>query len=259
MVFLEHIDFETMSPRLLTCVFSTTLPLVAAWERHVVAGGDETIDHPQAHSLAFFTRHPLLRSEDPNTFRNLTPEQKVAKAKNEKSTVEVNFVGTVRGFTIYDVLIRFERPGGDVWKLILVKIGPDRFREIYHLEAAYDTQIEHPFVAKVGTEYILVSRDVFAGNGVETCQAYFWFDKDGPTWINWSPIWQAARSVAPKDGWAIEVNWSDRQDLIKSTFPVPVRGEGDSTCCRGFVHVRFSLERGHIIVLGATYDADAEH
>jgi hypothetical protein len=235
-----------------------TLPVVAAWERHVVAGGHETIDHPPAHSLAFFTRQPLLRSEDPNTFWNLTPEQKVAQAKSEKATVEVNFVGTLRDFAIYDVLIRFEQ-AERVWKLILVKIGPNRFREIYHLEAAYDTEIEHPFVAKVGPEYILVSRDVFAGNGVETCQAYFWFDKGGPMWIDWSPIWQAARSVAPKDSWVIEVNWSSRQDIIKSTFPVPVRGDGDSTCCRGFVHVHFSVERGHIIVRGATYDADAEH
>lgn len=245
----------TMHFGALTLVALSVFPASAAWERHVIAAPANRIDHPQAHSLAFFTRYPLLRTEDPSAFGNCTPEQKLAKAKSTKATAEVSLAGKLSGFAIYDVIVHFEEDSAS-WKFILVKIGPNRYREIYHLEAGFMDEIKHSAVVRIGDRHILRSVDTVAGNGVATYQAYFWFDKDGPTWIDWTPIWNAARLAAPSDGRTMEKDWNSAKDLAHF-FRVPIRGTNDYTCCSGSVDVKFVINHGRIQVVEAKYNPDA--
>ena len=252
-----------MDLRLLTCIVLTWIPLSAAWERHVITPEDDRIDHPAPHALSYFTRYPLLRSEYSQVFWGCTPEQKIARAKATKAKAEVSLVGKVTGFAIYDVITHFEEEGSTTWKFILVQTGPDRFREIYHPEPSQsDSRIEPSIVVKGSGEFFLRTRAWVGGNGGYTYEEYYGFNKYGPIHIDLSPIGKAAGFVLPSDvGESMGpegTDWSNPEDLAKSIFSVPVVGK-NLRCCIGFVHVRFRVEGGHIIALGATYDAEAEH
>ena len=239
------------------------LPMIAAWERHVIAPKDDRIDHPAAHALSYFTRYPLLRSEDSDTFRGCTPAQKIARAKTTKAKSDVSLVGKMAGFEIYDVITHFEGEGNTTWKFILVQTGPGRFREIYHLEPnQVDSRVEPSIVVNSNGESFFRTRDWVGGNGGYTYEEYFSLDRDGPIRIDLGPIGKAAAAVVPSDiGQSMGpqgADWSNPEDLAKSIFSVPVVGK-NLRYCSGFIHVRFGVEHGRIIVLGATYDAEAEH
>ena len=249
-------DFVRTQCRLITFAALAVFTGNAAWERHVIAGQGDKVDRPQAHSLAYFTHSPLLRTEDPSVFWNCTLAQKLEKARQAKADISVQRVGILHGYAIYEVLTKFEAPGG-IWKFILVKVGPDRFREIYHVEADPLDDIEHSSIVVVGDQQILRSRDVISGNGVVTLEAYFWFDANGPTWIDLAPIWNAARSAAPKESRISEVDWNNTEEL-KTRFRVPVQDSTSSICCNGFVHVKFVIKKGRVQVIEAKYDPDAE-
>ena len=167
------------------------------------------------------------------------------------------------GFVIYDVITHFEEEGSTTWKFILVQVGPDRFREIYHLEPnQVDSRVEPSIVINSNRESFLRTRDWVGGNGGYTYEEYFSLDRDGPIHIDLDPIGKAAGAVVPSDiGQSMGpqgADWSNPDDLAKSLFSVPVVRK-NLRCCTGFVHVRFRVAHGHIIVLGATYDAEAEH
>jgi hypothetical protein len=252
-----------MGPRILTCIVLMALPMVAAWKRHVITPEDDRIDHPAPHALSYFTRYPLLRTEYSQVCWGCTPTQKTARAKATKAKAEVSLVGKVAGFAIYDVITHFEEEGSTTRKFILVQTGPDRFREIYHLEPnQWDSRIERSVVVEGSGDSFLRTRDWVGGNGGYTYEEYYWLDGNGPHPIDLSPVKEAAAFVVPSDiGQSMGpqgADWSNPEDLAKSIFSVPVVGK-NLRCCSGFVHVRFRVEHGRIIVLGATYNAEAEH
>jgi hypothetical protein len=73
-------------------------------------------------------------------------------AKEPKA--EVHVVGTISGLTIYDVFYRFQSEGAIDWKSILVRAGPNRYREIYHDEPI-EGKANPSFFVKLGAETFL--------------------------------------------------------------------------------------------------------
>jgi hypothetical protein len=101
----------------------------AAWQRQVMTPKAEWVDTPEPHSLAYFTQYPMLRDEGGGFCSLCTPDQRLAEAKKREIRTELHLVGTLQGFEVYDLFYRFECEGCVDWKSILVKTGPDLYRE----------------------------------------------------------------------------------------------------------------------------------
>jgi hypothetical protein len=149
------------------------------WKRHVITAKGEWFDSSTAHSLAYFTQYPLLLDEE---FCYLcTPGKRLADAKAAKEPrAEVHLVGKIRGLLIYDVFYRFN-DGTVAWKSILVKTGPDRYREIYRREPTQvDARVLPSTLVRIGQETLLHARYSVGGNGGEFEDDYYSFRQNGP-------------------------------------------------------------------------------
>jgi hypothetical protein len=111
-----------------------------------------------------------------------TPEKRLAAAKAAKEPrAEVRLVGKIGTFFIYDVFYRFQSEGSVDWKSILVKVGPDRYREIYHCEPTQvDARALPSALIRVGTEVFLHSRYSVGGNKGMVEDDYYSFRQNGP-------------------------------------------------------------------------------
>jgi hypothetical protein len=86
------------------------------------------------------------------------------------------------------------------WKSILVRVGPDRYREIFHLQAFYSTvSIARSQIIQSGRERVLATMDSDGGNGGSCWEGYWWFDSLGPHALDFSHLRAAVLSRVPGD------------------------------------------------------------
>lgn len=109
---------------------------------------------------------------------------------------------------------------------------------------------------KAGTETLVgLQDDCYRQN---TVQQYFWFGGDFPTRVDLSPIWKAAKKVAPNTA---EI-WGGFDGRV--AFPAGRTETGliikpDWRCCSaGTVSVAFHLESGHVVVTRAHLNSERE-
>jgi hypothetical protein len=233
------------------------LPAGAAkWERYVHKGKGSGVDHPEPHPLSYFTRNPSLN--DAGGVCNTCP--------SKKQRTEVRLVGKVHGFKIYDVFYYFTRrwinpPPGNAelhderleWKAILVRAGPNQYREIWRSEKTQG-DIFPSFLFQVGNETLL--------GLVDECYRLYcekqnwWVTKDGVLRIDISPIWKAAGEVLP-EGHVIYDEFNGRKHFAAGQTQVrmlKVKKSGPYRLAKGAITVNFTLERGQITVTGVKYD-----
>ena len=248
---------------LLILASAPALPMGGTWQRHLV--NSDRFDVSEPHPLAYFTEYPLLLELDPCD--DCSPEKRSAQAKEMGFTSEVAFVGTLEGFAIYDVFYRSQEER-ERWKSILVRTGKDEYREIYHTES-FGPAGGSPLSAKiitVGKEQLLQTR---CWDGPRSYQDDYWFfDKAGPTIVDFSPILTAARSVLPKGMrlYAFEDEstpgthylWQFDHPALTSTLWVLNRDE-PYCCSGGRIDVTFRLNQGRVVVTGKRYDPKARH
>jgi hypothetical protein len=172
------------------------------WKRHVMTPKDRWFDTPTPHPLAYFTQYPALLDMSGDFCYLCTPEKRLAAAKAAKEPkAEVHLVGVIRGFTIYDLFYRFQSDGAVDWKSILVKIGADSYREIYHCEPTQvDASALPSVIIRVGTEPLLKSQYFVGGNRGDFEDDYFWFGKNGPTLVDLRQFSGATSGKRPMRG-----------------------------------------------------------
>ena len=189
---------QAMCGRLLALVILLILP-AGAWQRIVRTAKGSSVDFPQAHPLAYFTRYPVLRDESGDFCYLCSPEKRLAEAKKVAVKAELHFIGTFHGHRVYDVFDHFVGEGDVDWKSILVKTGQDRYREIYHVEPTQiDARCDPSVIVKAGSDRVLGTRYEVGGNQRAYGDDYFWFDAAGASWIDLDPIYRAAESVLPE-------------------------------------------------------------
>jgi hypothetical protein len=178
-------------------------------------------------------------------------------AKEPKA--EVHLVGTIRGLRIYDVFYRFNGEGSRDWKSILVRTGPDNYREIYHNQP--NEGVANPsFLIKIGEETALGVKD--NEYRLDVMEAYWCFNASGPEQLDFEPVWEAAGKVIPK-GYSIIELLNRRTTLPNLTVSIDVLGPLPSQCCdfrgtfRGTVNVKFRIEQCRIRVTDADFQPDA--
>jgi len=229
----------------------------------------EWVDMPEPHPLNYFTQYPMLRDESGDFCSSCPPERRLAEAKKFNIRTELTLVGTLAGFSIYDLYYRFEGPGATDTKLILVKIGGDQYREIYHREPTQvDARAKPSVFVKVGNERFLFAEYIVGGRSPSTYD-YFWFDQDGATFVDFAPILTAARPLIPSGKtlrWIYEMDgktpgthylWDHTSPLV-SRVRLTDKIENNSPVVEaGVVEVEFKFDHGRVVTTKATYTPDA--
>jgi len=179
-----------------------------------------------------------------------TPEDKARSADKYSIQTTTKPVGVLAGFHIVDVLYRVS-PRNDPtraapddrvnWKFILVQVGPDRYREIFHLQWPSRTLSR---IVQSGGERVLVSMDPDGGNSGGCFEGYWWFDQAGPHALDFSRVETAIRNAIPRDARLFGMLCSNL-DLAAQQIRVWVPKKGPFRDFVGEVTARFRL-RGPI-------------
>jgi hypothetical protein len=174
--------------------FALSIPLNAQWRRAVFSGKGEFVDEPAAHPLSYFTSNPFARDDGNEFCVSCASSDKAQSAHKYTIQPIVKPVGALAGFRILDIFYRANPQGSASasaakWKSILVQVGPDRYKEIFHLQAFYTTASLKPTqILRSGNESVLATMDFDGGNGGGCWQGYWWFDSKGPHSLNFSPL-----------------------------------------------------------------------
>jgi hypothetical protein len=84
------------------------------------------------------------------------------------------------------------------YKMLLVQVGSDQYREIYHLENEGEMAPLKPAqIIKVGTQPILETYDTVLGTGEFCAEAYWRFDESGPRPLDFGAVDGAIRKAVP--------------------------------------------------------------
>ena len=195
-----HIKWELL--RALIAI-ALCLPASGQWSRVVFSGKGESTDIPSAHSLGYFTRSPVLRDDGDDLCELCTPTGKAKSALKYSIRAAVRPVGNLAGYPVVDVLYSIGSrgdPSSDVkWKSILVRVGPDSYREIFHLQAFYSTiSIQPSSIVASGSERVLATMDFDGGVAGDCWEGYWWFDRAGPHALDFSRLEAAMLNAVPK-------------------------------------------------------------
>lgn len=183
--------------------FGLSCPASAQWQRFYFSGKGDGIDVPVSHPLSYFTANPFLRDDGDDLCFACTPEDKANSGRKYAIGAVVEPVGVLAGYRIVDVLCYLGPRGNgnpsDVkWKFILVQVGPDRYKEIFHLQAFHTTiSVKPSQIIRSGKEPVLATMDYDGGNGGGCWEAYWWFDRGGPHVLDFSRVEAAIRNKAP--------------------------------------------------------------
>ena len=248
--------------RLFLLVSLLALPAGAAWQRHVMTPKEFWVDTPDTHSLAYFTEDPVSRCEQCDYCWSCSSEERLAESKKIKT--DLTLVGKLAGFEIYDLYYHFGAERRTDTKLILVKTGADRFREIYQCSptAFWGTGAVPSVLIRIGDDQFLEAkydagvRSNVRGERAPDLYDYFWFDKTGATLVDFRPILLAAQSLLPTGA---PFQWTG--DLASAGvnylwhFNEPLRshvgvGEGTAT-------IEFKFDHGRVVVTRALYKPGA--
>jgi len=222
------------------------------WKRYVTTPKGAWFDSPAPQPLAHFTRYPALLDMSGDFCYLCSPEKKLSTAKATKEPkAEVHEVGSIGGWTIYDVFYRFQSEGAIDWKSILVRTGPDEYREIYHDEPA-EGKPNPSFLIKIGEETVVGVRD--NAYRMDLLEEYWCFDAGAPLQLSFKPVWKAARSAIPADSLIIE-NPNGPGNFPNLAISAPVLAPRGAPCCEilGAVRVAFTMERCAISVSGVEF------
>jgi hypothetical protein len=177
-------------------------PLWGQWQRLEISGKGISTGTPAPHPLSYFTANPFLRDDGGDLCTDCgTPEGRARSAEEFTAVAAPHTLGTLAGFEIVEVLYRIAKRGEQAkvrWKSILVKVAPDRYLEIYHLQAFYIVPPLHPSrIVHVGDEGILATMDGDGGNGGGCFEGYWWFNASGPHALDFSPVVAAISKRLP--------------------------------------------------------------
>jgi len=198
------------------------------WQRILYSGKGELRDTQSAHPLAYFTANPFLRDDGADFCDDWrTAKSKAECAKNYTASTEMHDVGTLSGFRVVEILYQFidhRRPelGKMGWKSILVQKDPDKYVEIYHLQASYVKALLTPAkLVHVGDELVLMTQDSDGGNGGGCWEAYWWFNASGPHTVDFSPLVQEITKHVPSAStfwstcWALHLEHQEIKSYVQ--------------------------------------------
>jgi hypothetical protein len=232
------------------------IPASAEWRRHVLTAKDGWFDAPQSHPLAYFVRDPFLRDDGNDFCISCTPAEKATLHLKIKAKTDVKQIGVLNGFAVYDVLYYFGEDESPAWKAVLVKVSPDQYREIFHVQRTQVDQYVGPSrLVNVGREQLLSTVAFAGGNKGMEYGDYFWLSKDGPVIVDTSTLVKAANAALPSGKRAYGQPHIDFPTLTARIWAI---SEDEYSCCSGgVVVVNFQLQQGRMVISESRYDSSA--
>jgi hypothetical protein len=241
--------------KLLMCAVWLAPMATAEWHRFVTMRKGSWEDTPAPQPLSYFTRYPSLRIEEDKVLG--TPEQRLAAAKKVKARTELHLIGNINGFPVYDLFSYVESPyssngGSPDWKSILVKTGPDRYREIYHDEPN-EGKVMPSFLRQLGGETVLGAFD--NQYRMDAAEEFWCFSMGVPIRLNLEPLWQAAMKATPADQYTLAGSPFARVIHSDSVSVNTFQNCNMPRCAsRGRVHVKFKMQQCSLRVVSSEFE-----
>jgi len=202
---------------------------LAQWQRIRMSGKGETTDAPAPHPLSYFTANPFLRDDGGDLCVECIPGGLPRAEQTYVISSETRRLGTLAGFNIVQILYRVgPRSQSELakvrWKSLLVQVGNDLYREIYHLQAYLTSSPElgSAEIVKVGHEEILATGDSDGGNGGGCFEAFWWFDSSGPHQLDFSQVRAAIVKHIPSGAtfwmtcWAMHLDEGEIESSVQA-------------------------------------------
>lgn len=184
----------------------------ARWERVVSTANGYSTRPSEPHPLRYWTADPISRDEGHDLCLGCKVGNHVLTQEDFRTESETIDIGVVSGYHIVQVLNRviakaappdtpdFHYPPDYRlrigYKMLLVQVGTDQYREIYHLEGQPGA-LGYARIVSVGGESILSTMDPDGGNGGFCTEGYWRFDQSGPSPLDFSAVDDAIRKVVP--------------------------------------------------------------
>ncbi len=137
------------------------------------------------------------------------------------------------------------------WKSILVKTGPDRYREIYHDEPN-EGKVMPSFLRQLGGETVLGAFD--NQYRMEAAEEFWCFSMGVPIRLNFEPLWQAATKATPAGQYTLT------GPLARSVLPDSVSVTTFENCnmphCSigGAVRVKFKMQQCSLMAVSSEFE-----
>ena len=216
----------------------------ARWERLVVTAKSGGIQPSEPHPLSYWTADPVSRDEGHDLCLGCRLGDHTVTREDYTTETEIIDIGTISGYRILEVLNRvIGKPAflGNKYKMLLVQVGSDQYREIYHLEGQ-PGPLGPARIVSVGKESILSTMDRDGGNAGFCTERYWRFDQSGPSPLDFSAVDGAIRKAVPANTTFYARCFAI--DLERQHISAPVqRADAECRACGvlGTVTVHFTL------------------
>jgi hypothetical protein len=224
------------------------LPASGQWNRVVISGKGESSDIPLPHPLSYFTAYPFLRDDGDDFCGLCTPEDRAKSAEQYAIRPMVRPVGILAGYHIFDVLYDVSRRNDSGhsevgWKSILVRVGPDRYKEIFHLQASGGAPSLKPSsIVRSRRERVLITMDFDGGVGGGCWEGYWWSDRTGPHPLDFSHLEAAMEHRIPENTrFSIQCSNLDLKSGLARSGVQKLHAECEACDWIGEVTARFRL------------------
>jgi hypothetical protein len=165
----------------------------------------------------------------------------------------------VKGFEILDVFYphvpnldsdNLAFLNAPVWKSILVKVGPDQYREIYHYQGT-ESEADGPS-SLIGPVLQTERRLGLVGRRIDE---FFWFDESGSTHIDQAMLAESAKTVVPNgDDTCTGYGLFATSSSPAVVFHMPTSRPGIARCGGpGEVEVKLAMVKRQLIVTNVRY------
>lgn len=221
----------------------------ANWTRYVNTVITSWTDSPAAHSLSYFQVDPCARSDPKDRFLQC-PSGPAASGLSVRT--ELRKVGDFGSLAVYD-LVYLDGEGtreAEPVRLrsVLVKVGPDSFRELHVQEA--NGSVLPTKIIQAGAQRIMMLKFEDGGNHRIVYEDYFIATDGGLQRLDFAPVIAEAKKVVPKDEFTYQPTTNYGLDALVYSIGTEKKGKNigkKAGCCDGRVRVPFKIENGIVI------------
>jgi len=244
------------------CLFAAPFVYAQQLRQRIYTEKGESSNALVAHPLSWWPNDPLrLDSSGDLMLGFKAADGQPITAKDYSVEQKITTVGVLSGHKILQLLTTIH-PGTRViaagfasadvsageWKDLLVASGNgDTLVEIYALHYDQGGLIK-PTPAEIfgsGPDAILGSYDPDTGNGGGCIDGYWWFDKQGPHEVDFSPLLEAISHAIPPDAKFMPLCWALHPKTLELNSWVE-RKDAECHACGGLgqVYATYEIEKG---------------
>jgi hypothetical protein len=212
--------------------FALTFPANGQGQRVVFTGKGETTNVPAPHSLSYWTGIILLRDDGTDLCVGCrTSDGRVLTLADYTAITKVSPLGNVSGYPIVQITAHITGDDDKLfspsdWKILLVGVEHEEYREIYHLQmwGGSNPPLQSARIANMEAESVLATYDPDGGNGGGCADGYWRIDSLGAHALNFDAVYKAiakklrANATFARRCWAINLGhqqiktWAQKVD-----------------------------------------------